>query len=120
MKRKRRQPEPKADVSGSLPEKKAHRKPVFTLDPEQVILKCKSEQRDLICAGLVLAVQKLMLRFGWPITVLAAESHVSASHLSEFLRLEKFLSHHLAKRVARAFGLKLAVLDKMAEDLVDD
>jgi len=118
MGKKRRQTARKGGGMALSPEKKAHRKPVFTLPPEKVVEQCLKDERDLICAGQVLAVQMLMEAAGWPIKVLAEKSKVSASHLSEFLRMKKFLTCQLMRRIARAFGLKLSQMDHLAEDLV--
>ena len=120
MKRKRRKPESKVDVNGSLPEKKAPRKPVFSLTPQQVIQRCQESCHELICAGQVLAVMDLMRLAGWPIGVLAERAHISESHLSEFLRVKKFFTTHLVSRVAGAFGLKLWKLDQLAEKKIAD
>lgn len=92
------------------------RRPVFTLTREQVCQRCQEGQHEMICAGQVLAVMELMRCAGWPIAVLARRARVSASHLSEFLRVESFLTVECAFRVARAFGLRLSTLVHLAED----
>jgi len=95
------------------------RQPVFTLTREQVIARCVAQKRSLICAGQVLAVMELMRCVGWTITRLAQQSRVSASHLSEFLRVDGFFTSDCAFRVAHAFGLKLSTLDHLAENHVE-
>jgi len=119
MKSKRRRAARKGCGDALQCDGKKHRKPVFTLPPEKVVEQCLKDERDLICAGQVLAVQKLMMAAQWPIAVLSSKSHVSKSHLSEFLRLKKFLTCQLMRRVAGAFGLKLSQMDQLAENLVD-
>ena len=72
--------------------------------------------RAPICAGQVLAVMELMKKKGWNLTQLAGQSGVSRSHLSDFLCLKKFFTTHFVYLIARAFGLKVSVLDALAED----
>ncbi len=117
MSAKRRRPARKGGGKALQRGGRKHRKVVFTLPPERVVEQCLKDGRDLICAGQVLAVQKLMQAAGWPIAVLAKRAHVSVSHLSEFLRLKKFLTCQLMRRIAGAFGLKLSQVDHLAEDL---
>lgn len=73
----------------------------------------------MICAGQVLVTMDLMKAHGWPNSELASRAHISESHLSEFLRVQKFFTTDKASRLAGAFGLKLSRLDEMAEDKVD-
>jgi hypothetical protein len=119
MKQKRRRTARMGGGSALLPMKRAPRKPVFTLSPQQVFQRCRGSARALICAGQVLAVMDLMRQRGWPIGVLAARAHISESHLSEFLRVQKFFTTDMASRLAEAFGLKLSRLDELAEDKVE-
>lgn len=118
MEKQRRQTARTGGGEALYPVKKAYRKPVFTLLPEKVVEQCLKDERDIICAGQVLAVQMLMECAGWPISVLAEKSKVSPSHLSEFLRLKKFLTSFMMRRIAVAFGLRLSQIDHLAEDLV--
>ena len=82
---------------------------------EQLLQTCRDCHYEIICAGWVLAVMELMEKAGWPIAVLAQQAKVSKSHLSEFLRLRKFLTQRLAYRLALAFDLRLWQFDQLAE-----
>ena len=98
--------------------KRAKRKPVFTLKPEQVIKACVEAKRALVCAGQVLVVMELMEGSGWNATELSKRSGVSRSHLSDFLLLKKFVTTQIIYLLARAFDLKLSALDDLAEKRV--
>ncbi|MFN0079180.1 MAG: helix-turn-helix domain-containing protein [Prosthecobacter sp.] len=91
---------------------------MFTLTPVQVWQQVLGSGREIIRAGQILAVMALMQERGWTIAELAERSKVSESHLSDFLNVKTCLSWHYAWRVARAFGLKLSVLDQRAEQEV--
>jgi hypothetical protein len=120
MKSKRRRAAEKGG-GGALPvDGRKNRKVVFTLPPEEVMAECKKQELDPICGGLVLAVQKLMVAANWTMSALSKKSRVSLSHLSKFLRLKSLLSYYLVKRLARAFGVTLGMLDDMAEALVEN
>lgn len=81
----------------------------------QLIVRCREKGRDLICAGQMLAVRDIMEALCWSVSELAKRSGVSASMLFEMLRLDKFPTSDKLGRLARAFGMKLYVLDAFAE-----
>ena len=119
MEKQRRQTARKGGGEALQRGEKAHRKPSFRLSPEDILKLCQDSGHEMICAGWVLVVRDLMVGAGWPNAVLAAKAGVSASFLSECLRLEKFFTLHVGRRIARAFGLKQSEVDAMAEKKVE-
>jgi|JI6StandDraft_1071083.scaffolds.fasta_scaffold01903_4 hypothetical protein len=109
----------KGGGEGLQREEKAHRKPSFRLSPEEILKLCRDSGHEMICAGWVLVVRDLMVGAGWPNAVLADKAGVSASFLSECLRMDKFFTLHVGRRIARAFGLKQSQVDQLAEKKVE-
>ncbi len=119
MEKSRRRTARKGGGKALQREEKAHRKPKFRQSPEEILKLCRESGHEMICAGWVLVVRDLMVGAGWPNAVLAAKAGVSASFLSECLRLEKFFTLHVGRRIARAFGLKQSQVDQLAEKKVE-
>jgi hypothetical protein len=119
MEKQRRQTARKGGGEALQCGEKAHRKPKFRLSPEEILKLCRDSGHEMICAGHVLVTMDLMLAHGWPNALVADKAHISKSHLSEFLRLEKFFTTDKTRRLARAFDLKLSKMDELAEDKVE-
>lgn len=95
------------------------RKPDRYLTSEEVLRRCRTANRAMVCAGQVIVLITLLERSGWPVVKLAKRAGVSRQLLGAVLAVNKFPTTDKWWRVARAFGLRLHQFDKKAEQEAD-